>query len=78
MKINIGDLVTPKGCGTGDYEWYRELYREQTPCIVIGTEPLYDQWTDEPEDNLIRILYKNKIRYMRACRAKVIRHAKSI
>ena len=78
MRINVGDLVTPKGCATGDYEWYRELYREQTPCLVVGTEPLYNQWTDELEDSLIRILYKKEIRYMRAGRAKVIRYAKAI
>lgn len=72
LKINVGDLVTPTGCATGDYEWYRELYRDQTPCLVTGVEPLYNEWTDELEDSLIEILYKKKLRYMRAGRAKVI------
>ena len=72
MRINVGDLVTPKGCTTGDYEWYRELYREQTPCLVTGIEPLYNEWTQEEEDSLIEILYKKKLRYIRAGQTKVV------
>ena len=68
----MGDLVTPTVCATGDYEWYRELYRDQTPCLVTGIEPLYNEWTQEEEDSLIEILYKKKLRYIRAAQAKVV------
>jgi hypothetical protein len=64
--------VAPRSGATGDPSWYRDLYRDQTPCLVTGVEPLHNEWTGEVEDDLIEILYKKQLRYMRASRAKVI------
>lgn len=72
MRINVGDLVTPRGCSTGADPWFRELYRDRVPCLVIGTKPLHNEWTDELEDDLIEILYKKQLRYMRAGSMKVV------
>lgn len=68
----MGDLVTPRGCSTSDDTWYRELYRDRTPCLVIGVRPLHNEWTDELEDDLIEILYKKELKYMRAGSVKVV------
>lgn len=68
----MGDLVTPRGCSTGDDTWYRELYRDRTPCLVTGVRPLRNEWTDELEDDLIEILYKKELKYMRAGSVKVV------